>query len=216
MIHKEDAINDLTNWTTFALAGRTQKPVLSVLSDPDIEKAMETNRRQAMSLALFLNFHNPGPLSLGTQLLPQICDFSYQGDIRMRWKMENPNKVKNIVEGQEERLRDVYEPIVKEMETQGLVRIEKDGERISSLRVVQTESNLQHMFSSGLPPVLKEGMKGSVKQLSLEELQGDVQKNLLRLVYGTSVKMVLSGLYSTNPLKGLAYLGEKFKKGRAK
>ena len=51
-------------------------------------------------------------------------------------------------------------------------------------------------------------------QLSLDELQKDVKKNLNFIVYDTSLKMVLSGAYSTNPLKNLKYIYAKYKKGR--
>jgi hypothetical protein len=37
-----------------------------------------------------------------------ICQLSYKGDIRMKLKMENPNKVKNIVIGSFEGLNQLY------------------------------------------------------------------------------------------------------------
>jgi Phosphatidate cytidylyltransferase, mitochondrial len=40
VIAKEDAISDLLNWNTFALAGRTQKPVLNFIADKEMEKAI--------------------------------------------------------------------------------------------------------------------------------------------------------------------------------
>ena len=40
-MQKDDAIADLTEWKGFALAGRTQKPTLGIISDPDIQKAIE-------------------------------------------------------------------------------------------------------------------------------------------------------------------------------
>ena len=51
-------------------------------------------------------------------------------------------------------------------------------------------------------------------QLSLKELQGDLTKHLAGIVDITSIYMILSGFYSTNPLKGIPYLYQKFKKGR--
>jgi len=32
-------------------------------------------------------------------LYTDLCSFSYKGDIRMMFKLENPNKVKNVVLG---------------------------------------------------------------------------------------------------------------------
>jgi len=39
IIQKDDAIEDLNEWTGFALAGRMQKPILDIFSDPSIEAA---------------------------------------------------------------------------------------------------------------------------------------------------------------------------------
>ena len=39
-----------------------------------------------------------------------ICGLSYKGDIRMNMKMENPNKIKNIVIGSLEGLEFIYRP----------------------------------------------------------------------------------------------------------
>ena len=52
-----------------------------------------------------------------------LCGFSYAGDIRMRWKMENPNKVKNIVDGQLEHLFEIYAPHLKKLEENNIVTI---------------------------------------------------------------------------------------------
>jgi hypothetical protein len=59
-------------------------------------------------------------------------------------------------------------------------------------------------------------MKPSVKQLSLRELQGDLEKHLAGIVDVTSIYMILGGIYSTNPLKGIPYLYQKFLKGKSK
>ena len=59
---------------------------------------MQTNLQNALTLALFMQYHKQGPIDLET-LFVEICSFSYKGDIRMRVKMENPNKVLNIVKG---------------------------------------------------------------------------------------------------------------------
>jgi hypothetical protein len=63
---------------------------------------------------------------------------------------------------------------------------------------------------------VKRGLKESVVQLSLIDLQGDIRKNLEKIVLETSLNMILSGLYSTDPLKNLSYVYSKFRKGRAK
>lgn len=65
------------------------------------------------------------------------------------------------------------------------------------------------------PDVIKQGMKKQAIQLAMFELQHDISSNLETLIYNTSVKMIMSGLYSTNPLKGIPYLLSKFRKARS-
>ena len=61
----------------------------------------------ALNLAILLNYHAVDPIPI-EQLFGTLCNFSYKGDIRMRWKMENPDKVKNIVQGSISELNQVY------------------------------------------------------------------------------------------------------------
>lgn len=51
-----------------------------------------------------------------------ICQFSYKGDIRMRMKLENPNKVKNIVDGSKEGLNQLYIPRLIDLEEKGILK----------------------------------------------------------------------------------------------
>ena len=71
------------------------------------------------------------------------------------------------------------------------------------------------MFDA-VPKNLKWQMKDSVLQLPLNDLQGDLEKHLAGIVDITSIYMIASGLYSTNPIKGIPYLYSKFLKGRKK
>jgi hypothetical protein len=43
-------------------------------------------------------------------LATTICELSYKGDIRMKFKMENPDKVRNIVAGSFQGLNELYGP----------------------------------------------------------------------------------------------------------
>ena len=98
IIQKDDAIEDLLEWKRFALAGRMQKPILNLLEDSEVQKAQEKSRDNAINLALLLSYHEVEPVNVFDIYL-KLCNFSYKGDIRMRWKMENPGKVRNIVHG---------------------------------------------------------------------------------------------------------------------
>jgi len=80
------------------------------------------NRDNAFNLALLLHFHRVDPVEV-LDLYTTLCNFSYKGDIRMRWKMENPNKVKNIVLGSLAGLHEIYIPRLQKSEEEGFLKI---------------------------------------------------------------------------------------------
>ena len=210
-------MEDLLEWKRFALAGRMQKPILNIFEDSEVLKAQEKNRDNAINLALLQSFHEVEPVNVFDIYL-KLCNFSYKGDIRMRWKMENPDKVKNIVQGSFDGLQAIYGPRLLDYSKQGLLRIVEtnadDTPKLVQFR--HSTENLQQMFDR-VPSVLKWQMKESVLQLSLRDIQGDLDKHLDGIVDVTSLYMIFGGMYSTNPLgKGLPYLYSKFKKGRRK
>ena len=49
------------------------------------------------------------------ELFTTIVAFSMKGDIRMKYNMENPNKVKNLVQGSFKELSELYLPLILEM-----------------------------------------------------------------------------------------------------
>lgn len=46
----------------------------------------------------------------------------------MKYKMENPNKVMNIVEGNYEALKEIYTPFLKELEKEEIISFIGDEE----------------------------------------------------------------------------------------
>ena len=62
-----------------------------------MKSAMRENLRLAMNLSVFMNYHKQ-EVTL-EELFMTLCAFSYNGDVRMRVKMENPDKVRNVVQG---------------------------------------------------------------------------------------------------------------------
>ena len=150
VIHKEDALKDLTEWNRFALAGRMQKPILTVIEDPEISKTQELNRDMALTLALLLTYHRRDVIDI-FDIYHKICNFSFNGDIRMRWKMENPNKVRNIVQGSFEQFQHVYGPRLQKLEKSELLKIDYDeNDEVGQIKSIKfTKLNmekLQHMF----------------------------------------------------------------------
>lgn len=192
-----------------------QKPILTIYEDPEVVAAQEQNRVNALTLALFLNMARPGEVPM-LDIFTTLCDFSYKGDIRMAWGFENKDKVKNIVSGSYEGLLEVYTPMLTQMEQQGLLSLAKDDEgKVSAVKYKYSPDNSQKMFDK-IPAKLKYKMKDSVLQLRHNEMKADLEKHLAGVVDITSIWMIMSGLYSTSPLKGIPYLYQKFLKGRKK
>ena len=76
-------------------------------------------------------------------VLTTLVNFSYKGDIRMRWKMENPDKVKNLVIGSFKPLVEMYTPFLAELESQGILQtIKSDDGLISHLVFTHKAPNL--------------------------------------------------------------------------
>ena len=115
----------MTEWHRFAFAGRMQKPVLNIFEDKEVVDAMGSNLDMALSLAILMHYHEVDPIKL-EHIFGTLCNFSYNGDIRMRYKMENPDKVKNIVKGSLNELHDLYESRLQDMEIQGILNILPD------------------------------------------------------------------------------------------
>lgn len=105
------------------------------------------NRENAMALAILFEFQKFQGVEVRS-LLENLCEFSYKGDMRMRWKMENPHKVRNIVDGQYDRLLELYSPVLREFADRELVRVQEEDSqgRVKRIEVVQTEKTLQELF----------------------------------------------------------------------
>ena len=92
-----------------------QKPVLNLIEDVEVAKAAQENLKSAIYLAVLLQFHRLDEVPL-FDLFLKLCNFSYKGDVRMKWKMENPNKVSNLVSGSYEGLVELYLPFLRDLE----------------------------------------------------------------------------------------------------
>ena len=96
VIRKDRFVNAMQgDYNSFFIQGRFQKPVYTIFSTNEIDEAIDKNRDLALLIALLtLNKDKPTLMDL----YQQICNLSYNGDIRMLFA-ENPNKVENIVNG---------------------------------------------------------------------------------------------------------------------
>lgn len=103
VIERSDFISNLKTWNSFYVTGRMQKPIYTFKSDKELDEVIDQNRRNVLIAALLIL--NKSEVSL-FELFETICSLSYKGDIR--FIIENPNKVSNIVKGSIEELTDMY------------------------------------------------------------------------------------------------------------
>lgn len=107
IIEKKWLMEDLINWDSFYLAGRFQKPIEVIKTDEDFNKAIISNRCNALKTAKMLLADEQ---YCDKELFQKICSLSYLGDTRMGIA-ENPNKVENIVGASFEIFKDMYNNI---------------------------------------------------------------------------------------------------------
>lgn len=104
LIERDRFIVDMYSWEHFYVCGRTQKPMYTIKYNQEINDAIKFNRKLALLVSLMIL--NKEVLSIN-ELLEQICRLSYDGDVRTLF-VENPNKIKNIVNGNLDGLKKLY------------------------------------------------------------------------------------------------------------
>ncbi len=104
LIEVKDFLRDLYTWKHFYICGRMQKPIYTIKSNPKLDNAIDFNRKKAILTVLIMLDKTKLTIE---ELLEEICKLSYKGDIRTLG-LENPNKVKNIVRGSLEELKNIY------------------------------------------------------------------------------------------------------------
>lgn len=124
----DDLLKDLTEWETFYLAGRLQKPVRHIYEvDHQLKKANQYNLESAFNLSLILLALGKKRLLTKKELYEKIALLSYMGDPRMLVGGENPNKVKNIVKRQMSYFEQLYAPSLNLALSKGFVKLESES-----------------------------------------------------------------------------------------
>lgn len=186
-IELADFLNDLKSWETFYMAGRMQKPILIAQATEEIEQAIEYNRYAALNTTQLLIGENKIDK---LEFYMTLAGLSYIGDTRMGIA-ENPDKVKNIVEGSLESYEEMYGTKLK---TEGNSFILNNNINIETL-----------------PDDLSEFLQqkdGNIDSLISEFL---TNKNKSQ-----STSQTIKGLFTTGPIKSIKYVYEKLKRKKKK
>lgn len=105
VISVEHALDDLLHWKNFYFAGRLQKDVEIIKSNPTFDNAIRTNRLNALKTALLLSDKE---FLTEQKLYELLCSLSFIGDWRNILHIETPNKIPNIVNGSFDGLHHIY------------------------------------------------------------------------------------------------------------
>ncbi|BDD57173.1 Mitochondrial translocator assembly and maintenance protein 41 [Monascus purpureus] len=108
VVNLDTLCRDLSQWDTLYLAGRLQKPVKILRDHPSVRLANQINLLSAVRVALLLL---PAEFT-EFELYRTITGISYQGDLRMSFRAENPEKINNIVAAQIAHFRRLYAPLI--------------------------------------------------------------------------------------------------------
>lgn len=195
VIESNDFLTSLETWENIFVAGRFQKPVLSISTNNTIQDAISYNRKCALIIACILSDRLTNIYSLYNIL----CGLSYSGDARMRFA-ENPHKVENIVKGNYQELLKVYPLQEDYIEVQPDGRVEIDHQQL-----------LTHITE--LPFYLLEfliALKTDFNDIDMLRINIDLffkQKNRTE-----SISQIKEGIQSNGVINSVPYILAKLKK----
>lgn len=119
VVSMDKLLKDLSQWDTFYLAGRLQKPVKFLKNNLDVTYWNQKNLRYAATLAKYLTLKKNNGKFDDFQFYKEITGLSYMGDIRYKLGGENPNKINNIVTKNLEYFKEYYRPIYEDVVING-------------------------------------------------------------------------------------------------
>lgn len=215
VISTKNLKNDLYHWDTLYIAGRMQKPVLTLVENSDIEKAKQSNLKNALKMAILSLPYLQTEID-EKDLFLIIAGFSYQGDFRMKFG-ENPNKVKNIVDKQLKEFHQLYTKIMLEDEDIKLVvqpasehkwKI-NSAERILLLKDLPSNliTQLLSTYSQQIKPIT------DIKEISTnQDLANIINGSIGNIIKGPALSQSIKGIVTAGLFKSTIYSMKKIRK----
>lgn len=184
------------NWDSFFIQGRFQKPIYTIKSTDEIDKAIVANREYALLVAL-LTLDKPNP-TIG-DLYRKICSLSYMGDIRMLFA-ENPYKVNNIVQGSFAQFLELYGLESPYFYTK------QNGELIIDYELLYGSIAL-------LPDTLYDYLnKHDYSLKNPKRIAELINQKMSQINRRDSIIQPLTGIITVGPFTSISYLNQKIKK----
>eukprot|EP00928_Gymnodinium_smaydae_P070584 TRINITY_DN54391_c0_g1_i1.p1 TRINITY_DN54391_c0_g1~~TRINITY_DN54391_c0_g1_i1.p1 ORF type:complete len:312 (-),score=58.87 TRINITY_DN54391_c0_g1_i1:34-969(-) len=211
VITREDLLGDLGHWSHLYVAGRMHKPLAVLQEDEQVSAAIAANRLSALRCALLML---PQTFTL-RQLLEQIAGLSYRGDCR-NMLAEHPRKVQNIVEGQFDELRAIYEPLLPQLGVAPASGSEPSATAECAGRLEWAEQSSpqarRHMFEE-LPSALQvAARKGAGSTAESPHDAAVLDKAARSIVFRASCAQTVKGAFTAGVVRSTRYAAEKFAK----
>lgn len=107
VVDKRLLYENLETWNHFSLSGRFQKPMALLIDNSNgvLPELMRKNYENAIKTSLLLCPRIPFNVR---ELYETIASLSYMGDMRVIFHCEDPNKIRNIVDGSYEFFEETY------------------------------------------------------------------------------------------------------------
>lgn len=216
-----DLLSDLRSWTEMYVAGRLQKPVEEIVGDQSIREARGRNLRMALAAALL---QLPSRFTR-EELRQTIVNLSYAGDVRMAVGAEDRHKVARIAGGSSSELDCLYEVANAEFGENGFTE-SLDGSLLQNASRESRERLLLELPTSVVSRLALELQLPSPTTTSVQdiaaaasshpELAPILRRAIGRLVWWSSTRQSIAGVFATGPLRATRYVYNKLRRaGRA-
>ena len=161
------------------------------------------------------------------QLFTVICNISYCGDVRSKLKLENLNKVRNIVEPNIEHFRNLYESVINdspfvERTDYGYCQAPRTDKNLRALEKL-IPAKLLHVPEDGSHPktrVFKFDDRLETKhQLFRKVAAGDYrypEEQLKKVMFIPSINQTIKGFFTAGASKSFRYGLAKWRKSKPK
>lgn len=182
---------------------RTEKPIVELFTkNKDVHEAIFYDKKTALLTALLMLKKEE---LTEYQLMEKICSLSYLGDFRMKIHCEDPNKIKNLVNGQLSYFIEDYNSI-----NEGYYQKDSnDNIKIKYERIKQEIPSLPKVFQNVIKDIPLDIEHNQELSSVLENFyKNDCSKDALR--------QAIKGFKTTGIEKAVTYGLRKVKKGRAR
>lgn len=200
IIEEKDFLTFMNTWKSFYVPGRFQKPIFPIIENEKFHESIKVNRENAIKVGLLTLKNEKTNIK---DLYYNITSLSYMGDIRMMFA-ENPNKIKNIVNGSFEEFNDMYGSNNKYFEINNDGTIKYDIEKLIS-NIPTLPSALYNSLSMFLN-------SNSCTKEDLVEIRESIIKYIKRVNEKESIIQPAKSILTNGVSKSLVYVIPKLKK----